>query len=299
MAEAARCYFEPRTVEQALEILSQMPERIAPLAGGTILARRLCHAEILADGVLDLRSIAELASTHLDGETIAIGPTTTIRQLQEMPALGGGPGRLLADACASFGNPHVRNQATVGGNLASHLPTADLIPALLVLDAELSLRSPGRERTVPLDQYLQEEQTPTSHAELITNIRFASFPRYKGRFYKLALRDASALALVTVAALARFQDGLCADARIALGACGPHALRLTATEERLEGREASPALFADAADEAAREGDVRTDALASAAYRRFVIRNVVADALQRLAADEPIGGSGALRTRGA
>ena len=47
----------------------------------------------------------------------------------------------------------MRNLATVGGNLCNAAPSADMAPALLVLDATVKIAGPSGNRDMPLEEF--------------------------------------------------------------------------------------------------------------------------------------------------
>ena len=74
-----------------------------------------------------------------------------------------------------------------------------------------------------------------------------------------------------------------ADARIALGAAGPHPIRARAAERLLVGSSLGPDAIAAAAAAAARESEPFTDGIATEWYRRRMIGLFVGRALEQLA----------------
>ena len=77
-------------------------------------------------------------------------------------------------------------------------------------------------------------------------------------------------------------DGTVVDARIALGASGPHPLRARQAEAALLGKPLSTSCIAAAAAAAQAECDPPTDALASAWYRRKMVRVYVRRTLEQI-----------------
>ncbi|MBL8895595.1 MAG: FAD binding domain-containing protein, partial [Rhizobiales bacterium] len=141
------------TVEEGLDAKLRRPGSVF-VAGGT---------EVVADQNLELREPAPYVSLrrtselqHIDirADRITIGAGIVIARLLDEPLRSAGP--LLAKAARAFGTRQVRNRATVGGNIASGLPDRTLLPCLLVLDAEVELRSPAATRRLALDVFLED-----------------------------------------------------------------------------------------------------------------------------------------------
>ncbi|MDE0382205.1 MAG: FAD binding domain-containing protein, partial [Rhodospirillales bacterium] len=183
----------------------------------------------------------------------------------------------------------VRNTGTVAGNIASGSPAADLVPPLLVLDAELELASVSGMRTLALDDYyLGYKQDARRPDELITRISWPRLPENSANaFYKLARRKGDAITVTGVAVALTVADGTCTRARIALASVAPVVLRIKQAEAVLEGRALTPALIDEAAEAAAETCTPIDDIRASAGYRRHTVRaltrRLVTQAWDRLA----------------
>ena len=178
--------------------------------------------------------------------------------------------------------------ATVGGNIACGSPAADLVPPLMSLDAEVTLACGSGTRTIALDDYyLGYKQDARRPDELITKI---SWPRLSensvNRFYKLARRMGDAITITGVSVTLVAENGVCAKARIALGAVAPVVLRAKKAEALLEGEALVPALIDAAAVQAVAECSPINDVRASAEYRRHTVevltRRLVSDAWREL-----------------
>ncbi|TGT02573.1 xanthine dehydrogenase family protein subunit M, partial [Mesorhizobium sp. M2D.F.Ca.ET.171.01.1.1] len=70
------------------------------------------------------------------------------------------------------GSVQIQNVASVAGNLCNASPAADGVPALLVLDAEVELRSTKATRQLPLGEFiLGNRSTALQPGEMVTAIR--------------------------------------------------------------------------------------------------------------------------------
>jgi carbon-monoxide dehydrogenase medium subunit len=182
----------------------------------------------------------------------------------------------------------VRNRATVGGNLADGSPAADLAPPLLALDAEVELASADGRRRVPLEEFLVGvRETLLRPQELLVAVRCPAPPPHSaGAFYKLGLRKADAISVVSVAVMVEGNgDGHCLQARIALGAVAPRPMRAHAAEDLLRGRPLDSATIAEAARLASESASPIDDVRASASYRRLIIGVLVRRLLTEAAGD--------------
>ncbi len=176
---------------------------------------------------------------------------------------------------ARLGSPLIRNRATLGGNLVTARPAADLPPPLLAYGARAELRSRSGERTVALADFFQGPgETAKRPDELLTAVVLPTPPPHSGAGYlKLGARRTLVIALVNVAAFLSLDgpEGAIQSARVVLGAVAPMPLCSPGAEKRMLGERPSAALFAAAGEAAA--GDCRPidDFRASAEYRRAMV----------------------------
>ncbi|MCH7796524.1 MAG: FAD binding domain-containing protein [Proteobacteria bacterium] len=282
----------PETLDEALEALAVEGAGggnggTQPLAGGTnmivdLRARRVAPSRLVGLGRLDgLRGIR-----IADGR-VRMGARTTMSDILRHPDLAGHAPSLV-DQARVFGGQMVRNAATVAGNICSGSPAADAVPALLALDAEVTLASTSGTRVVPLSEFfLGYKRDARAPGEIMTEIAWDIPPAHSSnRFYKLALRKGDAITVVGVAVALAAEDGKCGTARIALGAVAPIVKRATAAEAMLCGQALTPELIDAAARQAVDDVDPIDDIRASAEYRRHCVhaltRRLVTQAWQAL-----------------
>ena len=193
----------------------------------------------------------------------------------------------LAESAALIGSVQVRNLATVGGNLCNAAPSADMVPPLLALDAEVVIAGPRGHRRVPLASFfVGVRQTVIAPDELLLDIVVsAPGPGSGGSYLRHTPRRELDIAVVGVAAQLTLSDGACAKARIALAAVAPTPLRATAAEQALEGRPVTAAQIERAAALAVDAARPISDQRGSAEFRRHLVRvltrRTLATALER------------------
>ena len=279
----------PTNLDGALAALANgSGETVLPIAGGTNLIVDIRAKRERPDRMVGLGEVDELLGMEFGPERISIGGRTTVSDLLRSPEIAQEAPSLI-EAARLFGGMMVRNTGTVAGNIASGSPAADLVPPLLVLDAELTLASASATRTLALDDYYfgykQDARRPD---ELITRISWPRLPENSANtFYKLARRKGDAITVTGVAVALSVADGTCTRARIALASVAPVVLRAKQAEAVLEGRALTPALIAEAAEAAAATCTPIDDIRASAGYRRHTVealtRRLVTQAWDRLA----------------
>jgi CO/xanthine dehydrogenase FAD-binding subunit len=269
----------PKTLPEALQMLTQGAPEVTPLAGGTGLLVDM-RGGLRRPGVLmDVSRLDELRTVRReDGNGhVVVGGAVTIAELLEDPLVAR-HAAVLRQGAQVFANPLVRNRATLGGNLAYASPAADTAPPLLVLGAEVELVSERGSRRVPLEDFITGvRETTCCRDELLAAVRWpVPSPRSVGAFRKLALRKADAISVVSAAVIVEpGEDGCCGDARIALGAVAPTPIRARAAEDVLRGQPLTPDAIAEAARLAAEATCCVDDVRASAAYRQRVTEALV------------------------
>jgi carbon-monoxide dehydrogenase medium subunit len=268
-------FCRPKSLAEALDAVSQ-PGRIVPIAGGTNVMVNLKYAPLVADRVVDLTGIDDLTAIREDGDDMKLGAAVTLAGVLEWSP-GGAAEELLQPMASHFAGPLIRNLATVGGNLCDASPAADTSPPLLVLGAQVVLESAGGTRRLPLEEFfLGVRKTARRADELLTTVEFPR-PKPEARcfYYKLGKRKADAISIVSVAMLLELEAGSIRDARIALGAVGPVAMRAKKAEELLRGNRLSESLLSSAASAAAAESKPIDDFRAGARYRRDMVETLV------------------------
>ena len=188
----------------------------------------------------------------------------------------------LVEAAHSIGAVQTRNLGTLGGNLITCVPSVDSGPALIALDAVVTVASAAGERRMPLAElFVGPRKTSLKPGDLLVDVIIPKENLDKpAAFEKFGLRKGQALALVNVGASFWVGDKAVFEApRIALGAVAPTVIRAPKAEAYLAGRTISAEAMAEAGRIAATEAKPISDFRASADYRRDLIAVLVKRAL--------------------
>jgi len=271
-------YFEPATLDEALDLLHQYGQKARVLAGGTDLIVQMKQGKISPEAVVSLNRIPELNFIELDSE-IRIGSLSPLSRVAHHPAFAGRLA-ILCEAALAVGDVQIRNAATVGGNIANASPSADLPPALLALGAKLRLRRKGGERAVRLEEFCPGPFcTHLEEDELIVEISIAPIPEGSGAYAWMPKRTAVDETLVGVGAWLTLdpERRACLSASLALSSVAPVPFRARDAEGFLRGKELSRENFRRAGEIAAEEASPRS----RADYRRAVVSFLAEEALER------------------
>lgn len=277
-------YFAPSGIDEALALLAKHGEKATVLAGGTDLVPNVNYYELKPDIFIYTGGIGSAYIKEENGKLV-IGAGTTWTGLIANSLVAEKAG-LLAEAAKQGGCVATRNAGTIGGNLANASPAADLSTPLLVLDAELLLKSADGERVVPINEFFTGPgETVLKPDELLVEIHIPPV-RGKTAFLKLGRRRAMTLSVVNTAVRLQMNGKICKEARIAVGSMAPRPLRCEKAEGILNGSSVDKDLIGKCAAEAIKETSPIDDQRATAWYRKKAGEKLVARALARAAGME-------------
>ncbi|MBZ9996248.1 FAD binding domain-containing protein [Mesorhizobium sp. BH1-1-4] len=267
-------YAKPTTVDEALALLGEGAWRI--LAGGTDFYPAQ-GSRPFRDNVLDINGLAALRGIAETDTHWVIGARTTWTDVIRHPLPPAFDA--LKQAAAEVGSPQIQNVASVAGNLCNASPAADGVPGLLVLDAEVELRSAAATRHLPLSDFiLGNRRTALQPGEMLTAIRVPK-PAGTSAFVKLGARRYLVISIAMVAARLVVENGVVADAAIAVGSCSAVARRLAGVEAALRGLPVGTGLAEAVRSAPMTELSPIADVRGSAEYRLDAVREIVARAV--------------------
>ena len=106
----------PRTIEEAARILDGEGANAMPLAGGTDLLPNMKRRQQVPRTLMSLRHIEILTNIHLDHSATRLGACLTLTEIAADQRFRNGL-NALSQAASFVATPHIRNMATLGGNL--------------------------------------------------------------------------------------------------------------------------------------------------------------------------------------
>jgi xanthine dehydrogenase YagS FAD-binding subunit len=101
------------TVDAAL---AQLKDGAVVKAGGIDILERMKNGTIQPSKLVNIRNISALRGIHETENGLTVGALTTLSEITEHPAIRA-QYQILSDACGHAATPHLRNMATLGGNL--------------------------------------------------------------------------------------------------------------------------------------------------------------------------------------
>jgi len=282
-------YFAPKTIQEACSLALKYKEEAKIIAGGTDLLVQMKRKEVSPKYIINIRGIGQDYIIYDDRDGLRIGALATICSIGVSPLVRE-RFNILAQAASQLGSRQVRVRATIGGNLCNAAPSADTIPALMVLEAKIKIMGADGERIVPIEDFFAGPlKTVLRPDEILAEIQVPNLaPRSGGAYIKYTVRKAMDMAIIGVAALVTMDGDAVSDARIALGTAAPTAIRARRAEEILKGNKIDDNLLEKAGQTALEESSPRDSLRASADYRSELVKVLVPRAIKR--AVEQVGG---------
>jgi len=318
-------YQRPASIKEAAAAVSQPEARI--LAGGTDLLGCLRDGVFQANRLVSINGIKELTGIRpRAGGGLRIGALTTLTEIAgNQQILDRYP--VLAQAAASVGSPQLRNQGTLGGNLCQRprcwyfrgdfhclrkggdtcfaaagqnqlhcifgghecfmVHPSDTAPALVALDAKVSVTGRRGARQMPLASFfvLPKESLVKENVlepgDMVTEVLLEAPPSgARGAYRKARERGSFDFALAGAAIVLAVAEGKVRTARVVLSGVAPVPWRSAEAEQALVGKPLDAAT-AGAAAAAAVKAAVP---LAENGYKAPLVRGILEEALIALAA---------------
>lgn len=266
-------YYRPASLEEAVAYLNKN-SGTKILAGGTDLLISLNKDKEKCKHIIDIKEIPELKEfSYTPGKGYFIGAAIIVNRISEdkllrekYPSISQG-----SDVLGSY---HVRNRATMVGNICNASPGADLAAPLLVYNAKVHIASNEGIRIVELDDFFTGvKKTILSSNELVVGI---SIPDVQPGDRSIYLRKAriKGADLCNVAIALRLTPEK--KVIIALGAVAATPMRLFELEEKIAERELTPELGDWLAEEIKEYINPRRNSIRSSPEYRYLITGVLA-----------------------
>ncbi len=268
-------YFAPKTVKEALTLLSRYKEGAKIIAGGqsmlVVMRQRLLTPEYL----IDIKGISALEYIKYDeGKVLNIGALTIHRDIEKSPVIQK-YFPVLSEMEQNLATIQTRNWGTIGGNLCHGDPAGDPAPVLIALKAKLKLASSAGERVIDTEEFSRDYlEVALEPDEMLIEIQVPTPPPHTGTAYQklMVMRGDMGIVGAAVSITLKPGDGVCQDARIALSNFASTPLRAKKAEKRLIGKVITEALLAEAGEVASTEADPPADVHGSAEYRREMVK---------------------------
>ena len=239
-------YEAPKTLAEAVALLSGAKGRARVLAGGTDLLIQMRTGRIQPELLVDIKAVPELSEIVAGNGGYRIGAAVTGMQLIEHADFAKRwPG--VVDGVRLIGSLQVKGRATVGGNLCNASPAADSVPALIAAGAIARIVGPHGAREAAVETVVVGPgKTSLAVGEIVTSLLLPPRPLRSGDAY-LRFTPRSEMDIAVVGAgvnLTLDAQGICTQARVALGAVASRALLVPEAAAALIGTKVDAAVLA-------------------------------------------------------
>jgi len=277
-------YLAPKTVEEALSLLSQHKDEAKIIAGGQSLLIPMRQGLLAPEYLIDIKGISTLDYINYDnGEGLRIGALTIHRDIEKSPIIQE-HFRIISEMEQNLATVQTRNWGTIGGNLCHGDPAGDPAPVFIALKAKLKLSRLGQERIIDMEDFSKDYlEVALEPDEMLTEIQVPTAPPNTGTAYDKLASQKGDMGIVGVAASITLSpgDGVCQDARIAISNAASVPLRARQAESLLIGKVINEDLLAQAGEAASTEADPPSDVHGSTEYRREMIKVFVRRAAKK------------------
>lgn len=277
---------QPKSLQEAVQLLQKHREEARVLGGGTTLVILMKQRALHYPYLVDLQSIPGLDEIKREADGVHIGALATHRMVETSPLIRQAfPA--LAQAFGHIGNVRVRQTASVGGNLAHADYRLDPPPPLLVLGAEITAFGPKGSRTIPLRNFFRGMyETALEPEELLVDVKVPFMPAGGRSVYlRYTALSANDWPCLGVAGLLVKDHGRCKELRLALGGVAATPLLIDGLELTRD-QVIDPALVDRVLEIVEQQISPFSDLRGSEWYKRRMARLFVKKAVEQLNSDQ-------------
>ncbi|MEQ8652856.1 MAG: xanthine dehydrogenase family protein subunit M [Kiloniellales bacterium] len=230
-------YEAPRTLDQAVELMSAESGLARVLAGGTDLLVQLRSERIEPDLIVDIKRIDGMSAITAERGGFRIGAAVSGAVLGEHEGVTAlWPG--VVEAANLIGSTQVQGRATMVGNLCNASPAADAVPALIAAAAQVAIAGPNGRREIPVESMvLSPGKNALEKGEIVESLYLPARPERSGDAYlRFIPRTEMDIAVVSAGvSLTLDEGGRITAARVGLGAVAPRPLLVEAAASAIVG----------------------------------------------------------------
>ena len=265
-------FHAPANLDDFAALVEAHPDAVI-LAGATDVGLWVTKQMRRLEAVIYLGRVAELAHIHEGPHGIEIG--AGVSYSDAMACIAAHYPDFTA-VIRRLGSVQIRNQGTIGGNVANGSPIGDASPCLIAAGATLHLRRGAERRELPVEDFFidydKQDRQPGEFVEKI--ILPYPMPDVWFRAYKISKRFDQDISAVLGAFNLRHEDGVITEARVAFGGMAAIPKRAAHVEAALTGAPWTEATAHRAMDAVGEDFAPIDDLRASADYRLRVAKNL-------------------------
>jgi aerobic carbon-monoxide dehydrogenase medium subunit len=281
MIPAPFAYHRPRSIDEALGLLTRHGEEARVVAGGHSLIPMMKLRLARPEHLIDLQALDELRGIQDAPDAAIIGAMTTQHELINSAVLAARC-PITGETSLQIADPQVRYCGTLGGNVVNGDPGNDMPAVMLALDAKYRLKRRAEEREIAARDFYQGAFSTTLRPdEILLSVRIPMPAASHGYAYEKQKRKVGDYATAAAAVVLTMSGGVCASAAIALTNVADTPLLATDAAEAVIGTTLDEAAIGEAVRRARSVANPAADAHGPVEFRRHVAGVMVRRALMR------------------
>lgn len=273
----------PADADDLADVLGQNPNATI-IAGATDVGLWVTKSMRQIEPAVFVGDLPELSEITVKDDHLHVGASVTYTDLEPVLARHF---EMLDEYWSRIGGWQIRNAGTIGGNIANGSPIGDTPPWLIAMGADLVLRSRGRRRSIPLEDFFvdygKQDLRDGEFVEALTIPLLGPDDRLVVR--KVSKRRDEDISSVAFAMRFRLEGKTIRSVRIAFGGMAATPRRAVELERALEGRRWSEDVLRDSVAKLESDFAPMSDQRASAVYRMSVAKNLLLRAFHELEGD--------------
>jgi len=273
-------YFAPKSMEEAIGLLTKFGEDAKIMAGGQSLIPLLKLRMASFPYVIDISRIEGLDYIEEKGKFLEIGALTTMSEIEDSELIKERY-RILREAAVQIADPLVRNRGTIGGNISHGDPSNDMPAVIIALDGKLEITGKQGKKVIDADSFITDSFTTVlQEGEIMSKIMIPMFDASSGGCYIKQKKNAGDFSVAAIAVhLSIDKEDRVRRAGIGLTSVGPRPLRAEKGERFLEGKRINDSVAREAANIIVSESDPTSDFYGSADYKKKVLNRIAVEAI--------------------
>ena len=269
-------YIAAQSLDEASNLLVELGPTARIMAGATDLVIPMKDHAVKPEPeyLIDIKKLPDLDQLeYSEEEGLKIGALTTLRTIEHSPLVKQ-VNPAVAVAAKSIASTQIRAKGTMVGNICNASPSCDSGPIVLASDARILYHGQDGDREMKAGELFKGvKKTALEPGDIVTAIVFPPLKKnQKAAYIKHSVRKAMDLAIVGVAVVITVEDGICTDARIAVGAVAATPIRTPKSETFLIGKKLTDKVIEEAAQLTMESCSPISDIRASKEYRSAMVK---------------------------
>lgn len=279
-------YENPKTLSEAIELISKYGDDSRLIAGGTDLIVQMRIGRRTPKVVINTKAVEEMNQLTCDSSGLTIGAAVPCYKIYQNPEIiSAYPG--IIDSASLIGGIQIQGRATIGGNLCNAAPSADAVPVLIANRAICNIASTKGTRNVPVEDFCTGPgQNILNPDELLVSL---SFPKHDSnfgsRYIRFIPRNEMDIAVAGAGVSITLENEVIKSIHVALASVAPTPILVKKITEELTGTNLTPETLSRAGELAKEAATPITDMRGTIEYRKHLsdvlTKRALADAIKR------------------